>query len=379
MTPQTKSRLFTIAVNACRLLLAVTFIFSGLVKANDPLGMAYKLEEYVNAITWLTLPDTFLLGSAVLLALFEFMLGMNLLIGMNKRATVVTAAIFMSTMTLLTVYIAITDPVSDCGCFGEVLVLSNTATLIKNIVLLVAAIVICRYPCRLKQFLPPSIEWLIAFVSLCFIVCYAVYSIIFLPVFDFSPYKKGTDLQSAVLNMQAQRTFDVKFIYEKNGQTLELTAEDDDPDSTWTYVETQRTPLTETASNIVDFYVENEEGEDMTEDILLADGYTFLLVIPRLTNADEGCTDKVNEIYYYAQDHGMGFYCLTASADEQAQTYWSEHTGAEYGYCTAEESMLKSFVRGNPGLVLLQDGVIIQKWSNYNMPNEEDLKKEYGT
>ena len=373
MDSKVKSQLQTVAVNVCRLLLAATFIFSGFVKANDPLGTVYKLEDYVHAMAWFTLPDTFLLGCAVILALFEFTLGVYLLFGMKRKATSAITLAFMVVMTLLTVYIAIANPVEDCGCFGDVLILSNGATLAKNIVLLGAAVLVSRYYRLQKDFLGSTAKWLIAFVSLCLIIVYAVYCIVCLPVLDFRPYKVGTNLREAVTS--DQQKFDVKIVYEKDGQTLELSAEDEDPDSTWTYVETRRTPIETQHLATADFYVADADGEDVTEEILLADGYTLLLIIPDLMNADEGCVDKVNEVYDYAQEKGWGFYCLTSSEDQRAQTYWNDHTGAEYMYYIAEERMLKTVVRGQPGLVLLQDGVIVKKWGNYNLPDDAELQE----
>ena len=373
MDSKVKSQLQTVAVNVCRLLLAATFIFSGFVKANDPLGTVYKLEDYVHAMAWFTLPDTFLLGCAVILALFEFTLGVYLLFGMKRKATSAITLAFMVVMTLLTVYIAIANPVEDCGCFGDVLILSNGATLAKNIVLLGAAVLVSRYYRLQKDFLGSTAKWLIAFVSLCLIIVYAVYCIVCLPVLDFRPYKVGTNLREAVTSNQQK--FDVKIVYEKDGQTLELSAEDEDPDSTWTYVETRRTPIETQHLATADFYVADADGEDVTEEILLADGYTLLLIIPDLMNADEGCVDKVNEVYDYAQEKGWGFYCLTSSEDQRAQTYWNDHTGAEYMYYIAEERMLKTVVRGQPGLVLLQDGIIVKKWGNYNLPDDAELQE----
>ena len=373
MDSKVKSQLLTVAVNVCRLLLAATFIFSGFVKANDPLGTVYKLEDYVHAMAWFTLPDTFLLGCAVILALFEFTLGVYLLFGMKRKATSAITLAFMVVMTLLTVYIAIANPVEDCGCFGDVLILSNGATLAKNIVLLGAAVLVSRYYRLQKDFLGSTAKWLIAFVSLCLIIVYAVYCIVCLPVLDFRPYKVGTNLREAVTSNQQK--FDVKIVYEKDGQTMELSAEDEDPDSTWTYVETRRTPIETQHLATADFYVADADGEDVTEEILLADGYTLLLIIPDLMNADEGCVDKVNEVYDYAQEKGWGFYCLTSSEDQRAQTYWNDHTGAEYLYYIAEERMLKTVVRGQPGLVLLQDGVIVKKWGNYNLPDYAELQE----
>ena len=374
MTRKTKVLSLAAVVNVCRLLMAATFIFSGFVKANDPLGTVYKLEDYISAMAWFTLPDTFLLACAVLLAVFEFMMGVYLLLGQNKKGASVLALAFMVVMTLLTIYIVIANPVSDCGCFGDVLILSNGATLAKNIVLLAAAVMVCRYHRWMKDFLPLSVKLFMAFMALCSIIGYAIYCIVCLPALDFRPYKVGTDLRAAVARTETQPQFEVSIIYEKDGQTLELTAEDDDPDSTWTYVETRRTPLATTDLATADFYVSDLNDEDITEDILLADGYTFLLIIPDLMNADEGCIDKVNEVYDYSQDNGIGFYCLTASASTEAQHYWSDHTGAEYGYSLAEERMLKTVVRGNPGLVLLHDGSIVKKWSNFNLPDDTELK-----
>ncbi len=375
MTPAAKSQALTVVVNVCRLLLAATFIFSGFVKANDPLGTVYKLEDYVHAMAWFTLPDTFLLGCAVILAFFEFTLGVYVLFGIKRKATSGIMLAFMVVMTLLTVYIAIANPVEDCGCFGDVLILSNGATLAKNIVLLGAAVLIRRYYRLQKNFLGSAAKWLVAFVSLCSIIGYAVYCIICLPVLDFRPYKVGTNLREAVTSASGEEKFDVKIVYEKDGETMELSADDEDPDSTWTYVETRRTPIVAQDLATADFYVADADGEDITEDILYADGYTLLLIIPNLMNADEGCVDKVNGLYDYAHEHGWDFYCLTSSSDEEAQTYWEEHTGAEYGYCIAEERMLKTVVRGQPGLVLLHDGIIQKKWGNYNLPDEEDLKQ----
>lgn len=375
MTPAAKSQALTVVVNVCRLLLAATFIFSGFVKANDPLGTVYKLEDYVHAMAWFTLPDTFLLGCAVILAFFEFTLGVYVLFGIKRKATSGIMLAFMVVMTLLTVYIAIANPVEDCGCFGDVLILSNGATLAKNIVLLGAAVLIRRYYRLQKNFLGSAAKWLVAFVSLCSIIGYAVYCIICLPVLDFRPYKVGTNLREAVTSSSGEEKFDVKIVYEKDGETMELSADDEDPDSTWTYVETRRTPIVVQDLATADFYVADADGEDITEDILYADGYTLLLIIPNLMNADEGCVDKVNGLYDYAHEHGWDFYCLTSSSDEEAQTYWEEHTGAEYGYCIAEERMLKTVVRGQPGLVLLHDGIIQKKWGNYNLPDEEELKQ----
>jgi uncharacterized membrane protein YphA (DoxX/SURF4 family) len=360
-----------IAVNVSRFMLALVFLFSGFVKANDPMGTVFKLREYAVAFGFPQIPFFPLVIGSVGLALTEFSLGLYLLFGMSRVQTSRIAVGFMAVMTLLTAYIYAFDPVSDCGCFGDVIVLSNGATLLKNVVLLSAALVNMRY-CRLHlKIVGDNTQWLVTMYGSVYILLYSVYCIYALPVLDYRPYKIGTDLRAQAEGSGMQR-YDIKIIYERDGQTLELTPEDDDPDSAWHYVETRRTPLTDVpARKAANFYVtESQDGEDVTDEILYADGYTFLLVIPDLLHADEGCVDLVNETYEYAREQGYGFYCLTGSSSPEAQAYWSDHTGAEYNYYLADESELKTIVRAAPGLVLLKDGIVINKWSNYTLPDE---------
>lgn len=368
--------LMKVLVNMCRLLLAATFIFSGFVKANDPWGMVYKFHDYLAAVNLDVLPDTFLLCSAVLLAMFEFILGCNILFCINKLRTISLATIFMGAMTLLTVYIAVENPVHDCGCFGDAIILSNSATLAKNIVLMAAVIIMGRWRKYLYNKVPESIKGLVSIAAMCGIFGYAIFCIICLPAIDFRPYKVGLDLRNAVENASA--TYDVKLIYEKDGKQIELSLEDDDPDSTWTYVETRRTEIESKNVATADFFVSDANGDEATDEILYADGTAFMLCIPDLTNADEGCINKVNDVYDFAIENGHSFFCLTASDSEKAQAYWKDHTGAEYDFYIADDRLLKTIVRGAPGLVMLQDGVIVKKWSNHNLPDEQELQMIIG-
>lgn len=365
-----KGILLKAAVEASRLLLACTFLFSGFVKANDPLGTMYKLQDYVAAMLPFSLPDTFLLACGILLAALEFMLGIYLLFAIKRDLTARLTATFMGIMTLLTVYIAIADPVPDCGCFGDVIVLSNIATLLKNIVLMTAAVIVAYHYRLQRQIVGTNVKWLISLIGMCFIIAYAVYCTIHLPLFDFRPYKVGTDLRKAV--SAAEQEYDVKIVYKRGDETLELSADDDDPDSTWTYVETKSIPKGNQQAS-VDLAIYDSHDDNVTDDILGSEGITFLLIIPNLRNADEGCINKVNDLYDYAVRQGYAFYCLTASASKKDQAYWNDHTGAEYDYYLCDDRVLKTIVRAQPGLVMLKDGVIIGKWGNFSLPDEEDL------
>ena len=361
------------AVNTCRFVLAATFLFSGFVKANDPLGTTYKIEDYLAAWSIQLPSELFVVMAAIGLAFFEFILGVYLFFGMRRRQISVITLIFMTAMTLLTVYIAIANPVSDCGCFGDAIVLTNTQTLLKNIVLLAAAVLVFRHCDLQKQIISKQIYWIISITCALSILAFASYCIYAQPLIDFRPYKIGADLrQLAAGKSGEQPQFNVTIVYKRDGETLELSIDDDDPDSTWTYVETRRTPVKEVNENqIVDFYIQNDD-EDVTQDLLATDGYLFLLIAPTLPSADESIMDRINDAYDYTQQNDMEFYCLTASGEEETM-HWTEYTGAEYLFYTSDERTLKTIVRANPGLVILKDGVIIGKWSNWNFPSVEEI------
>lgn len=357
-----------IMVNVCRLLLAITFIISGFVKADDPHGTVYKLQDYLMSVGISHIPELALLVASIVLSFIEFTMGISILFGISRRPTARLAVKFMAIMTVVTAYIYIFNPIEDCGCFGDAIVLTNGQTLAKNIVLLIAALIVAKWHALLVEFISDNSKWLVSSISMIYLPAFAIYCIINLPVFDFRPYKIGTDMR-AVLEGK-EEAMEVSVVYEKDGKRIEISPDDDDPDDSWTYVETRRKVINESLMKATDFAVIDEEGNDITEDIIYNEGYTFLLVIPNLRNADEGCIDLVNEIYEYATDNGYDFYCVTGSEDEKSQKYWTDHTGSEYPYYTADERMLKTIVRATPGLVLMKDGKIIRKWSNHNLPDE---------
>ena len=325
-----------IAVNIARLLMAVTFILSGFVKAVDPLGTQYKIHDYLAAMGLARyVPDALTLTSSVVLSATEFILGICLLFAIRRRLVSKITLVLMAGMTLLTLWVAIADPVSDCGCFGDALVLTNWQTFWKNIVLLAAAILVQRYPLAMPRLIGESNQWIVMNYSAVFILLIiAGRSLYTLPQFDFRPYHIGADLKSGWLKM----------------------------------MEGEDSPYSE-------FFIEStDEGEDITEQVLTTGGYTFLLVAPHLEQADDSEFDVLNSIYEYSLDNKYPFYCLTAST-RNGITRWQDITGAEYPFCNTDETTLKTIIRANPGLLLLKDGVVIRKWSHNALPTETELSK----
>ena len=364
-------------VNICRLVVALTFILSGFVKAVDPLGSQYKLEDYLDAMHmggWL--PDIVVLGLSVGQAAVEFCLGIFLLFAIRRRLTSRLVLAIMLVMTPLTLWLALSNPISDCGCFGDALVLTNWQTFAKNVVLLAMAAVVAWKPLEMFRFVSKTNQWIVINYSALFILGISIWSLYDLPQFDFRPYHVGASIREGMEMPEGaeQPQFETTFILEKGGVQREFTL-DDYPDSTWTFIDARTVQLSEGyVPPIHDFsIVQQEEGEDgieqteITDEVLADTSYTFLLVSPYLEKADDSRFDLINELYEYSLDHGYRFYCLTASS-ENGQEQWRNMTGAEYPICLTDPTTLKTVIRSNPGLVLLKDGRVIGKWSHNNLP-----------
>lgn len=363
-------------VNVCRFVLAATFIFSGYVKAIDPLGTLYKLKDYAAAMSLNgLLPDWALVGVAIALGALEFALGVFMLFAVRRHVVSRITLAFMAAMTVLTLWIFVADPVKDCGCFGDALKLTNGETLLKNIVLSACAALVAWRPVDMARFISRSNQWIVRYYTVAYIVITSVYCLYTLPIFDFRPYHVGMNIKQGMEIPEGaeQPEFESTFLLRKNGETREFTL-DNYPDSTWEYVDT-RTVQTKKGYEppIHDFALTScDTGEDITEQVLTKKGYTFLLVSPRLAVADDSNFGDIDQIYEYAEENGADFYCVTASANDEIER-WRDLTGAEYQFCNADETTLKTMIRSNPGLMLLKDGTIIGKWSHNALPQTDDL------
>ncbi|MBF1547399.1 MAG: triose-phosphate isomerase [Prevotella salivae] len=365
-------------VNLCRIIVAVTFIFSGFVKAIDPIGTQYKLHDYLGAIGMAgILPNWTLLAVAVFLAAIEFCIGIFLLFAIQRRLISKLTVAFMAFMTMVTVWIVVADPVKDCGCFGDALHLTNTETLIKNIVLLVCSLAIMYRPLAMFRFVSKSNQWIVTNYTIVFILVSSGLSLYYLPIFDFRPYHIGVNIPRGMEIPKGAKLpqFKTTFIMEKNGQRKEFTL-DNYPDASWKFIDSKTVQTSEGyIPPIHDFSItDNKTGLDLTNSVLSHKGYTFLLIAPHLETADDSNFGDIDRLYEYAQSYDIPFYCLTASTTKAIKR-WIDLTGAEYSFCITDEAVLKTIIRSNPGLLLLKDGTIINKWSHNNLPNEAKLSR----
>jgi len=355
----------------CRILLGLVFIFSGFVKAVDPWGTAYKNMEYFEAFG-LSKFDFTAMPFALLQLALEFGLGIFLLFGIYRRFNTLFSLAFMLVMTPLTLYLAIKNPVTDCGCFGDALVITNWQTFYKNIVLLVAAIVVAlNYrkitPIFSHRAYTSAVVWTYAFI-----IGFTFHNYYSLPIFDFRPYKIGANIPELMKIPEGAPTdeYEIALIYKKDGKEQEFTLDNYPKDGTWEFVNQKSTLIKKGFEPpIHDFSIIDSNEDDITQTILSDTSYTFLLISTDFSAASDINASKINAIYEYAKKLNYNFYGFTSSTSDVIED-WRKSTGAEYPICTGDKTTIKTIIRSNPGLMLIKAGTIINKWADNNIPDE---------
>lgn len=360
-----------ITLIALRVLLGFVFVFSGFVKAVDPLGFTYKMEDYLAVLGPFFenfAPLAFI--TAIVLAALELVIGVNYIFGIRLKETNWAAALFMLVMTPLTLWIALANPVHDCGCFGDALVISNWATFWKNIV--ISAVILLLFLLRKshKPFIGNKSQWAFTAYAFIFSVGISLYCYMHLPIIDFRPYKIGTNITEgmAIPEDAEPDSFDIRLIYKKSGVEKEFNLENYPKDSTWEFVD-QRSVLIKKGYEppIHDFTIDHLEQGDITDIVLANPSYTFLLIAYDFSKANLSKSEQLNKIYQYAQKNDYGFYAMTASVDEAIEKYKVD-TKAEYPICLTDKITLKTIIRSNPGLVLIKDGTVLNMWHFNDLP-----------
>jgi hypothetical protein len=282
--------------------------------------------------------------------------------------------ILMLVFTPLTLVLALTNPVSDCGCFGDAVHLSNWQTFGKNVVLLSFAIFLFRGRNLFKTSLKPSSEWILISSAILVIFTFSVYNLRYLPVIDFLPYKKGVNIpEKMIIPVNAvPDEYYTTFIYEKNGIQKEFTLENyPENDSSWKFVD-QKTKLIKKGYQppIHDFSITTLNNEDITQEILADTGYTFLMISKKLEEANITDLFKGFETGQYLAANNTAFYILTSSGADDVKKY---QFSKKLKFCFTDETTLKSMVRSNPGYILLKGGTLKGKWSASGLPPKEKL------
>ena len=366
---------YRLIASISRTLLGLVFIFSGVVKAIDPLGTVYKIEDYLKAFGGFfteLLPMAEVAAWALII--LELLLGVCMVLNIRTQWTAWVSLLFYLVMTPLTLYIALTNPVSDCGCFGDAVVLTNWQTFWKNVVLIILAIILVACRKHTRQLWSNWMEVVLAVLTIVAAVAFMTWTRLHLPLKDFRPYKVGNHLPTLMEYPDDAEpdVYEYSFVYEKDGVEQTFTLENyPKGDSTWTFVRSNSKLIKKGYEPpIHDFEIINAEGEDLTWDILESEEPVTLVVMYDLKKADKSQMAKVEALL---GDEAIGLlgdeddeakgYILTGSGTDDIINFCLEYPALSDCICTCDPVTLKTIVRANPGAIVVQNGTVIDKYN----------------
>jgi hypothetical protein len=365
--------------NLCRIIVGIVFIYSGFVKGIDPLGSDYKFTDYFNAfgMGWMNATTLFF---SFALSLTEFLIGIALLFNLWVSRMAWGSLLFMAFFTPLTLVLALTNPVSDCGCFGDAMILTNWQTFWKNIILLLLAIMIFMYRKEYKSSLPLVGQFSFLALAGAGMLCLSVYCYRHLPVLDFRPYAVGKNITEGMRLPEGaepdQYEVTLKYKNKQTGEVQSFTEENYPWQDTlnWEYESSsERLVKKGYITPIHDLIIEHPTLGNITEEILEDDNHTILAVAYNLTQSDMQYQPAINRLAEYAQEKGIRFYGLTSSSERDIETYKKRYH-VPYEFCTADEIQLKTMIRSNPGVIILREGTILDKWAGKDVPDVKELQ-----
>ncbi len=417
-----------------RYFVGVLFIFSGIVKANDPLGFSYKLEEYFEEFAKLGEYVGFLepffhfcyeyaLPQAIFIVILEVVLGVAILVRFRTRLTALFLLLLIVFFTALTFASAYFGIVKTCGCFGDAIPLTAWESFYKDVVLSVFIFIIFI---RQKQIsitetgmndfvlagigslvmlkLSYDLEWFFPFwfTSIMFVVFFLIrlvehrkapfftailatvamsfftfYTYSYLPIKDFRAYAPGKNIAEQMEGVPDKLKYFYILKHKETGEVKEFEKFPENYQETFEYVDS-RTEVVEKGvePKIMDFSIMTAEGEDLTEDFLMSENFTFMLVAYDIKNTVHQPMPRINELAAALQEKGYRFVGLTSSASQSAKEFEiNNSTPFSFLYC--DQIVLKTIIRSNPGLLLIKDGKVYGKWHYNDIPALQVLELEF--
>lgn len=360
-----------------RVTLGATFLLSGFLKAVDPYGTAYKLQDYLDVWGFDHLvSDDITLIVSVFLSSSEVFVGICFFYDFMLLAGIIGSLLYMAIFIPITLWLALLNPISDCGCFGDAIKLTNWQTFWKNIFILLCAYFLYKFhrrECKIYTFN------IVPFLFSLFSITLSVYSIYCLPVLDFRPYHIGADIKKGMsIPKNAKRDeYNTVFIMEKDGETKKFTLENY-PDDSWTLLKTDVELISKGYEPpIVDFSLRTMTQKIDITDSVLSIPRVFLLLMPSVESASKDNTFSINELYKEIKKTTTPFYAVTSSTDI-AINKWILDTNSEYPFLLMDGTTIKTIIRSSPGLVMLEYGIVKGKWSHHFLPKSfaESIKQE---
>lgn len=361
-----------------RLFIGATFLYSGFVKAIDPWGSLYKFSEYLG-IFGFDFGENLVLAGVFMLCIYEGLIGIFMLTGSFRRSAPIMAALMMLVMLPLTFWIMISNPVSDCGCFGDALIISNQATFYKNVVISLFLVWLIPYNKGTKSLITPYLQWIEATVSGVYIIVIGLIGYFYQPLIDFRPYKIGTPIIDFSENSSEEPSY--VFVYEKDGVKKEFTEEDELPDESdgWTFLDRKEIRIEgaskkkEAERNLT---IWSHEGEDdVTREVLSDEGDMIILFMPDLSKVSIASTWIINSLKDRAESLNVPMIAVVSGSQSDIEE-WEDLSLADYPIYTADDTQIKEVVRGNPGVVYLSNGNVKWKSTLRSLPAEDFMAED---
>jgi uncharacterized membrane protein YphA (DoxX/SURF4 family) len=360
-----------------RFLVGVLFIISGFIKANDPYGFSYKLDEYFQVfhMPWLSNLSLIL---AILICAFEIGLGVALLLGAKMNFTAWSLLLMIIFFTFLTFYSWYFNVVKDCGCFGDALHLTPFQSFMKDVILFVLILFIFIYRKQITPLFGERASTILAYLGFIASFLFSLYCIWHLPVIDFRPYAIGKSIPEGMkLPPNAVKDSVVMvFIYEKDGKKVELNMDQlKNIDSTYKFVDRTDKVIREGDNAAIHDFSISDDGTDITDDVLNMP-HVFVLVAYDINKSNEGVQSQINDFVALCQKEGIEFIGLTSSGPGEVDAFRHKHNSM-FKYYSTDMTTLKTMIRSNPGLMLLKKGTVQAMWHYNDFPTFDEVKKNY--
>lgn len=358
-----------------RILVGVLFIISGFIKANDPLGFSYKLDEYftVFGMPWLSVLSLWL---AIGICAFEIGLGVALLLGAKMKFTVWSLLLMTIFFTFLTFWSWKFDVVKDCGCFGDALKLKPFESFMKDVILLILITFIYLGRSNIKPVFGEKASTVLAYLGFIGSFVFSIYCYMHLPIIDFRPYAIGKSIPEGMKLPPNAITDSVVmvFIYEKDGKQVELNMDQlKTIDDTYKFVDRKDKVIREgDKPPIHDFTINTADGTNVTNDVLAMKN-VFLLVAYDLNHTNEKVQGQINDFVALCQKDGIEFIGMTSATPKEVDDFRHKHNSM-FEYYYSDATMLKTMIRSNPGLILLKNGTVADMWHYNDFPTYDEVR-----
>lgn len=369
-----------------RLLFGGVFLFSGFVKAVDPLGTTYKVEEYMNVFGFSSLLDVagwLPMLIAVLLIVMEFMIGALMVLHYYKKPVRITAAFFMTFFTIVTLVDAVTNNVSDCGCFGDAIVLTNWETFWKNIALDIVLALIFVFDTKDTRNYTQKTPFVVSIIIFTLITIFAIRNIVYEPVIDFRPWKIGNKMAPTISEQKPPVTYatyknlqtgeEKEFSMEAEGENTLMAAYAKDSlfSDHWEYIEGKNRAVGTNTVNADGFSLTAYEGNQDEALEILGDEENDLYMLA-VWNMEEVSDKGMKTIRKYIEnlskkDH-TNIIIVTASTTNKWLDFQEKYDLGQFMFYSCDDKAIKAMIRANPGLVHLNKGIVKEKYSWRSLP-----------